>query len=945
MEVGHCPPRSTVRAEPGGARTAGERRCLGGCFSKRPRADIGWGEGDHLSGVDVAGRDLRALFSTNDRGLASAEAFTNRQLQWELVAAALTGHLRHVTDAGFDVEDLQCPRNNIMVFHGVGGIGKTTLSRKLETALTGGSQRPAQWDEPAWSGERILPVRIDLARSAGTDFEHIVLTIRAALAELGRPLPAFDIALRRYWEHQHPGESLEEYLRRGGLAARFGEALPQQIQSALADVAQTLLLPGTVGSAIGQITGSLARALREHRQTVRALAGCARLSDLLEAEADLEALSFYPHLLAWELAQLPAAKKVLPVILLDTFEDVGDRTHRDLERLIQRVVWLMPNAFFIVTGRSRLQWADPALQGQLDYTGPTAWPGLVSPAAVPAARTARPDRGRGRQVLVGDFSPEDCDDHLVRRLTRDGQPLIDEEIRQVITDRSHGLPLYLDLSAMRFLELRRTGHTPAPADFDHDFPALIARTLSDLTADERHVLRSVSLLDAFDLTLATATAGLAHEAPALRLIERPFVRESPFGLWPYHLHGLIRSTVRGADDQADDRWSPHDWEQAAKRALAALGEQWQAHTGRNRMLLVGCLRQGLALARDFRLDLGWLADAAWTYVSDSVWEPLAPPAPRHRTTTTPETAADALVETLSTLARRQHEHREHTADRLNAVIATGLLPTELHEMAVYYLAKAQRDLGRSDDSRHGMQLVAAGGGRLAPAARRGLAHLARLAGDFPTALATAETLGWPGRHHRVLGDVWWVQGDMDRAAGAYEAARTEAEQHGVAGERATSQAQRAFVLAFSHPGRADDELDLAQQLLSGLDLRATTLTTQIASLARDAGTDSSELETRAEALRTESSVAGLLPTQVTLELAMCFHHAVVGADDVVSATISRLRDLTRNGDYAYYADIARFMAGLPLDGPSPARWLDGEQPTRRRWRHLVTARREHHAPR
>ncbi|MEV8418971.1 hypothetical protein AB0P45_36220 [Streptomyces niveus] len=87
---------------------------------------------------------------------------------------------------------------------------------------------------------------------------------------------------------------------------------------------------------------------------------------------------------------------------------------------------------------------------------------------------------------------------------------------------------------MRFLEIRRT-RTPRPADFDHDFPALIARTLSDLTPDERHVLRSVALLDAFDLSLATAAAGLQHQAPALRLIERPFVRENAFGLWPYHL--------------------------------------------------------------------------------------------------------------------------------------------------------------------------------------------------------------------------------------------------------------------------------------------------------------------------------------------------------------------------------------------------------------------------
>lgn len=495
---------------------------------------------------------------------------------------------------------------------------------------------------------------------------------------------------------------------------------------------------------------------------------------------------------------------------------------------------------------------------------------------------------------------------------------------------------------MRFLEIRRTGRTPEPADFDHDFPALIARTLTDLTPDERHVLRSVSLLDSFDLNLATRAAGMSHEAPAMRLAERPFVRENPFGLWPFHLHALIRSTIRTADDHADDRWSPRDWQQAAHRAFAALGEQWNNVTGPDRMLLVGCLRQGLAVARDFRLGLGWLADAAWAYISDSVWEPLSPAA-RPESAGSLDTAADVLVELLSALGRRQHEHRERTADRLAAVTATGLLPADLHEMGVYYLAKAQRDLGRTGASRQGMQLVADGGGRLAPAARRGLAHLARLDGDFPTALAAAETLGWPGRHHRVTGDVWWAQGDMNRAATAYEAARHDAEQHGVAGERATSQAQRAFVLAFTDPHRADDELELAQQLLSGLDLRATTLTTQIAALVRDAGT-SRDVEDRARVLQTEAAVAGIVSAQVMAELAVCFHHAVQNDHDKVNTAISRLRDLTRD-NYTYYVDIAQFMADAPLDQVSGARWLDSEQHTRNRWRGLVTAWQAHHSGR
>ncbi|MFD9396151.1 hypothetical protein ACFWBB_37040 [Streptomyces sp. NPDC060000] len=573
--------------------------------------------------MGVAGRDLRALFSTNDRSVQADEAFTNRASQWETVAAALTEHIQRISAPGFDAEDLEAPRNHVLVFHGVGGIGKTTLSRMLEAALTDAGRRPSQWGEPGWPADRILPVRIDLARSAGTDFEQIVLTIRAALTRIGRPLPAFDLALRRYWEANHPGEPLEEYLRRGGLGSRFGQALPQQMQSALADVAQALMLPGTIGSAVGQVTGALIGALRERRQTVRALAGCARLADLLEAEPDLDALSFYPHLLAWELARLPEGKRVVPVVLLDTFEDIGDRTRRDLERLIQRTVWLLPNAFWIVTGRSRLQWADPALQGQLDYTGPAAWPGLVH-TAVPAARTST-GAGTARQVLIG------------------------EPIRQVITARSHGLPLYLDLSVARFLELSRSGRTPQPGNFDHDFPALVARTLTDLTPDERHVLRSVSLLDAFDVPLATQAAGLTHEGPALRLTERPFVRDDPFGLWPFNLHGLIRSAVRNADDTTDDRWTDHDWQQAAQRALATLGEQYQNAPGPDRLLLIACLRQGLRLARDHRLDLDWLTLAAWTYISDSVWEPLAPPDTDAGAGL--GTPAGALVELLSTLAR------------------------------------------------------------------------------------------------------------------------------------------------------------------------------------------------------------------------------------------------------------------------------------------------------
>ncbi|WP_406404872.1 hypothetical protein OH805_37515 [Streptomyces sp. NBC_00879] len=101
------------------------------------------------------------------------------------------------------------------------------------------------------------------------------------------------------------------------------------------------------------------------------------------------------------------------------------------------------------------------------------------------------------------------------------------------------------------------------------------------------------------------------------------------------------------------------------------------------------------------------------------------------------------------------------------------------------------------------------------------------------------------------------------------------------------------------------------------------------------------MEDRVRLLSTEIGNAGLSSVETTLELAMCFHHAARDAHDELEAAISRLRDLTQNGNYAYYVDIAHFMADLPLDTPSPTQWIDGEQPTRDRWRSLVTARREY----
>ncbi|MFE2729121.1 hypothetical protein [Kitasatospora sp. NPDC059327] len=77
-----------------------------------------------------------------------------------------------------------------------------------------------------------------------------------------------------------------------------------------------------------------------------------------------------------------------------------------------------------------------------------------------------------------------------------------------------------------------------------------------------------------------------------------------------------------------------------------------------------------------------------------------------------------------------------------------------------------------------------------------------------------------------------------------------------------------------------------------------------------------------------------------MEAARAFHHAVRDDQDGLAAVVDRLRDATVSGDFAYLADVAYFMADLPLDYPSTTRWLDDEATVRHRWLTVADRRRQ-----
>ncbi|MFE3947748.1 hypothetical protein ACFXPV_38710 [Streptomyces sp. NPDC059118] len=81
-----------------------------------------------------------------------------------------------------------------------------------------------------------------------------------------------------------------------------------------------------------------------------------------------------------------------------------------------------------------------------------------------------------------------------------------------------------------------------------------------------------------------------------------------------------------------------------------------------------------------------------------------------------------------------------------------------------------------------------------------------------------------------------------------------------------------------------------EQLLAGLDQRTTTLTAQIATLARDVGTPGPDIEARAALLRAEITTARITAAALLPELSLVLHHTVRGDDSAARGDIARLEE-------------------------------------------------------
>lgn len=861
---------------------------------------------------------LRAAFTLAPESLVSAQqVFTDRVTEVGAFDAALDALGSTLASAQVSpVTDRAMPRKNVLVYYGVGGIGKTTLSEELERRFAGRHQEGRDHDRAA--------IRFDFAESAAFDMESYLLRLRAGLGHLARNWHAFDVAFSVYWERAHPGEPLDEFISRDSVLRRAARSigLSEQIASTVTD-AFGAALPGAVRAAhvvTGLVYAQAKRAVVGHR----ILKNCDLLSDLLDADADIETLSYFPYLLAWDLDRLPPPHP-RALVLLDTFEEVTARTTREMERWLQRSVYLMPNVLFVVTGRNRLDWADLQQTTELDYVGSHRWPLLRAGQA-----SEEP-----RQHLVGYLSAADADSYLTSALTRQDQPAIPAGIRQRIVAASGGLPLYLDLAVTMYLDILARGETPVDENFGQPLPEVAGKILRDLERDERDLLRAAALLDAFNLDMLRAACPQIPDAALTRFKGRPFLEYDPDRSWPYALHAILRDAIRRADQDLRDSWSPRERAETASRIGHYLDQAATAAAASgDRSTQVAAVRQAIELCQLTGQFFGWLPTAAQNLLTCGGWG-LLPDLP-----SSGEDPISALILGLQGARERRSGHLDNAIAMMDTALGRPDLPASLHRFLLLHRANALRVAGRYAAGAADYQQLWEAPGDFREDAGYWLADYSFLQGNFAGALSSLDELA--GTSPELRGEILRLKGHVHRVNalfGQAEAHYREAYElaRGTGNLAAEGKALTDLIqtLSWSRPADTRDlqprALEVNEALHNTVELVKIHAATAVAETSlgnlQDADT---QIGTGLRLAHECGYPGGLVWCEVARALNQLTRGEIPASRDTAARLAAIVSDLQGN---RFWSEIVNWWTanGTTQHPASTTRWLDGEDSARTRW--------------
>jgi len=380
----------------------------------------------------------------------------------------------------------------VLVFYGVGGIGKTSMRKEMSRMLDA-TDLPEVYS------------CLDFDVPTYRDQETALFVLRDALREGFKvSFPTFDIAYAVYWQKIHPQTPMD--------AKNFPLLENSNLIGEIAGLLGAVPLIGLIPKlAIAATKGGK---MIHDWWTKRGDQELRGLSELDPAEIAERLPMFW----AADLRDHMQRHEVPAVLFLDTYEGLWE-TERSEGIFHQRDEWVrelvsqLPEVLWIVFGREKLRWPE------IDQD----WSRYL------------------HQHLVGGLAPEDA------RTFLSTCGIGSDEVVGAIIEGSQGVPYYLDLAVDTWFEIKdRQQQVPVPGDFARTPREMFSRFLRHLTQPEIESLKVLSVprfwdYELFELLVSRYQTGYPLTA-FNDLCRFSFVHEKTAASWS--MQQLMRESLR-----------------------------------------------------------------------------------------------------------------------------------------------------------------------------------------------------------------------------------------------------------------------------------------------------------------------------------------------------------------------------------------------------------------
>lgn len=370
----------------------------------------------------------RFQLGRKERQYIATKQFTDREYPREVFAKRVERIIqRSSSETEYDV----------IMYYGVGGIGKSSLQRQLKIELLNQVPNALYTSIDFMNNTLHSPARALLELVREIKYKHKIL------------FPHFEIAYSLYFYKRNPDISYNE------------KQLPFKSElNIIGSVVAALDGLGVVGAAAGIIerlyeTKKKWSLNKDVKDQLQELESCS----LQEIENRLPAFFSYDLQQGIDKHHIPVS-----VIFIDTYEalwtDVkNEATKYTKDEWVRELIALLPNVLFVICGREYLEWEIVAHE----------WKQIVE------------------HHILGNLDNNNADYFLIQC------GIEEEEIRSKMIHASSGHPYHLDLSVDTYFEIKNRGETIHPDQFGSNKREILDRFLRYLSDEEIETLKIMAI--------------------------------------------------------------------------------------------------------------------------------------------------------------------------------------------------------------------------------------------------------------------------------------------------------------------------------------------------------------------------------------------------------------------------------------------------------------------